>query len=279
MYGKAVRAGRMRQEAAMDLRLLVCLTDMSSQASVVAIFLFVCLHDTTPIIHHTSVGLFTLQNVNDELFLWKYTPRLCTMFVRMKVYVQFSSRICCVSLTHITACFCSTDVLELSMPFFLPSLTYSLKSMRLTSAHLGRNLLYLFWVHFFLSSCQIPHWDTHSGVWPLTIILEVSVGRILIEELEDGEAKSETEWGRHLKKGVMAGNKREHEAEISGSKGYKITRAAEWQRDKVLIQNKGWECQGWNKSKRIIRKINMLQEVLPICILLDNINFARLFII
>lgn len=58
-------------------------------------------------------GIVHLHNVN-EFFLWRYTPRLCTMFVIMKVYIQFIFRTCCVSLRHINACYCSTDVLAMS---------------------------------------------------------------------------------------------------------------------------------------------------------------------
>lgn len=47
--------------------------------------------------------------------------------------------------------------------------------------------MYFFvWVCVF--ACQIPHWEALSGVWPLTLILEVSevsVERTSISELED----------------------------------------------------------------------------------------------
>lgn len=45
-------------------------------------------------------------------------------------------------------------------------------------------------------------------------MLEVSEGRILIEELEDGEEEQERGRGR-----VMGGGKRENKAEICVSKG------------------------------------------------------------
>lgn len=67
----------------------------------------------------------------------------------------------------------------------------------LASAHLRLEsaiFLSCVWVCVCLSACQILHREAHSGVCPLMIMLEVSevsVGRILIEELEDGERLNE----------------------------------------------------------------------------------------
>lgn len=120
MYGEAVRAGRIPQEVGeMDLRLL---SDRCEQTSPCGCCYSVCLFAwySTHYLSYIS-GIVHLQNVN-KLFLWTYIPRLCTMFVRMKLYLQFSFRTCCVSQGHITTCYCSTDVLVLSVvdPFLSP---------------------------------------------------------------------------------------------------------------------------------------------------------------
>lgn len=92
---------------------VVGLTVMSKQAPVVVAVLFVLF--TWYSTHYLPYicGIVHLQNVN-EFFLWRYTPRLCATFVRLKVYIQFSFKTCCISLRHITTCYCSTDVSALS---------------------------------------------------------------------------------------------------------------------------------------------------------------------
>lgn len=96
---------------------VVCLTDVSKQAPVAAAaMLFVCLHDITLIIYPTSMGLF-YKMMSYLSLLWS------PMFVRMEVYLQLSFKTSCISLRHISACCCSTDVLNLSAavhPFLSP---------------------------------------------------------------------------------------------------------------------------------------------------------------
>lgn len=48
------------------------------------------------------------------------------------------------------------------------------------------------------------------GLRPLTITLEAAAGRILIEEMEDGEAKLLTEMREAGKKGLMSDSEKGH---------------------------------------------------------------------
>lgn len=143
----------------------------------------------------------TPQGFVPRLSEWRFTYSLASRHVAFL----------CGTLPHVIAAQMFWRYLR-SIPFFLRC-----EGMRpqLTS---GWDLLHLLWACFFLSTCQIPHWEAYPGVWPLTIMLEVLLRRILIEELEDGKNKA-WDWMRQTMKKWSNDRQWKHEADICGIKG------------------------------------------------------------
>ena len=119
MCGEAVRAGRLTPGSWWN-GLQALLFDVRKQVPSVASILSVCLCEWYNA-DHLSCGVVYLRNVN-EGFLWRHNPNLWnSLFVRIKVCLQFSFRRC-----FSEPCYCH------SLLFFLSvSHSHSQKSMRL----------------------------------------------------------------------------------------------------------------------------------------------------